>query len=228
MQWMVNSTAEWLVSTPDLIDVETAQTQLSQRTGVTGVISSFPLFIYTLFGGLFLRRGMSFLGIARLIDPVSIRRLSSSAMEILVVAAIASLNLSVVTQYAPSIAILVLLAAVWTAVCLVVLSRWILPKDHWFELGLINYGMSTGTTATGFVLLRMIDPELDSGAAEDYALAAPMSSPFVGGGMLTIGIPLMVLGNFPLAAVAIALAAMVGVLILIGMRVARQVAAAEG
>ncbi len=61
------------------------------------------------------------------------------------------------------------------------------------RIQLINYGMSTGTTATGFVLLRVIDKDLASGAAEDYALAAPLSAPFVGGGMLTLGLPALVL-----------------------------------
>ena len=153
----------------------------------------------------------------KLIDPATIGRQTSTAMDVLVVAAIASLNLTVVTENAGPIAILIIVAAGWTSVCLAILSRLILPRDHWFELGLINYGMSTGTTATGFVLLRMIDPDLDSGAAEDYALAAPMSSPFVGGGMITIGIPILVLEQFPLAIVAIVLSIVIGGMIGIGV-----------
>ena len=230
LQWSVNSTADWVAqwqldssaeATADPIELELGQSLMDQRIGIAGAISSFPLFIYTLFAGLLLRRVMTRLGISGLIDPACINRLCSAAMDILIVAAIASLNLRVVTQHAGAIAILFALAAIWTAVCLVVLSRWILPKEHWFELGLINYGMSTGTTATGFVLLRMIDPELDSGAAEDYAIAAPLSSPFVGGGMLTIGIPLFVLGNLPLAWVSIVLTAVVAALIGIGFWIAR-------
>ena len=66
---------------------------------------------------------------------------------------------------------------------------------YWFQLGLLNYGMSTGTTATGFVLLRVVDPQLRSGAAEVYALASPLSSPFVGGGMITLALPMIVAGS---------------------------------
>ena len=36
------------------------------------------------------------------------------------------------------------------------------------------------------MLLRIIDKDLESGAAEDYALAAPLSAPFIGGGVITI------------------------------------------
>jgi ESS family glutamate:Na+ symporter len=76
-------------------------------------------------------------------------------------------------------------------VCLLVIGRRLLPRRYWFELGILNYGMSTGTTATGLMLLRIIDRDLDSGAAEDYALAAPLSAPFVGGGMITFSLPVL-------------------------------------
>jgi len=220
LQWSVGLTARWLAPLETLAGE--SPDSLAPQISLVEVISSFPLFIYTLFGGLILRRLLTRFGLSRLIDPVSISRLTSAAMDVLVVAAIASLSLTAVTERAGAIGILFAVAAIWTAICLVLLSRWILPSDHWFELGLINYGMSTGTTATGFVLLRLIDPDLDSGAAEDYALAAPMSSPFVGGGMLTIGIPLLILGRFPLALVAIALAVIVGSMIATGLWIARR------
>ena len=76
--------------------------------------------------------------------------------------------------------------------------------------------MSTGTTATGFVLLRLVDPKLETGAAEDYALAAPLSSPFIGGGMFTIGLPLVILERYPLEAICVPLVLLMVVLIAAG------------
>ena len=67
-------------------------------------------------------------------------------------------------------------------------------------------------------MLRLVDPELESGAAEDYALAAPLSSPFVGGGMITVGLPLLVLERVPISVMAIGLSAIVLVMILIGSK----------
>jgi ESS family glutamate:Na+ symporter len=78
--------------------------------------------------------------------------------------------------------------------------------------------MSTGTTATGFVLLRMVDPDLDSGAAEDYALAAPLSAPFIGGGMLTVAFPLLLLERVPIAITSTTLAGLVIAMIFMGRR----------
>jgi len=144
--------------------------------------------------------------------------LTSTAMDILVVAAIATLNLQTVIANLVPFLILFGCGAIWTAVCLLLISRWILPKEHWFQLGLINYGMSTGTTATGFVLLRMVDPELESGAAEDYALAAPLSAPFIGGGMITIALPLLLLERVWIGIPALVVAAIVLGLVLVGRR----------
>ena len=74
------------------------------------------------------------------------------------------------------------------------------------------------TGGDGFVLLRLVDPELESGAAEDYALAAPLSAPFVGGGMLTIGLPLLLLERVPIAASAVVMAGIVLLLVWTGRR----------
>ena len=64
--------------------------------------------------------------------------------------------------------------------------------------------------------VQVIDPELESGAAEDYALAAPLSSPFIGGGILTVAVPLLVLQRVPLAVSTLVLIAIVAGLVWIG------------
>ena len=196
--------------------VVAASQQLSDRLTISNVVD-FPLFIYTLFGGLLVQSALRILSCERLIDGATIGRLTSTAMDVLVVAAIASLNLSVVAALALPFLILFCCGAAWTAFCLLVLARWLLPGEYWFQLGLINYGMSTGTTATGFVLLKMVDPELTSGAAEDYALAAPLSAPFVGGGIITIALPLLVLEQINIAIPALVILAVVVALVVVGV-----------
>jgi ESS family glutamate:Na+ symporter len=84
----------------------------------------------------------------------------------------------------------------------------LLPRAYWFELGLINYGFSTAATAQGLMFLRMVDPRMRSGAAETYALAAPLTAPFVGGGVITFAVlpPLLsTVGALPVAAVVVAM-----------------------
>ncbi len=180
-------------------------------------VGNLPLFLFALMGGLAVRRLLDRFGAGHLVDGATIRSLSAAAMEFLVVAAIASLRLEAVVAMAGPLILLVVLAVGWTAVCLLVIGRRVLPEDRWMELGLINYGMSTGTTATGLLLLRMVDKDLESGAAEDYALAAPLSAPFVGGGLLTLMMPL-VLEFAPLGLVAGVLTAIVIGLVLLMRR----------
>ena len=162
-------------------------------------VEQFPLFIFTLLGGLIVRLGMGALGLADLIDGEAVRRICGVAMELLIVSAITSLDLSAVFTFFVPVSLLLVAAFVWVGVCLLVIGRRLLPRRYWFELGILNYGMSTGTTATGLMLLRIIDRDLDSGAAEDYALAAPLSAPFVGGGMITFSLPVLLarLGGGP-------------------------------
>ncbi len=181
---------------------------LSDRLSAAKVLD-FPLFIYALFGGLIVRRILRAFGQERAVDRETINRLTATAMDVLVVAAIASLNLAAVASLIVPFSILFVCGAIWSGICLLLLARWVLPRRYWFQLGLINYGMSTGTTATGFVLLRVVDPELESGAAEDYALAAPLSSPFIGGGMITVALPLLLLERVPIALTGLTIAAIV-------------------
>ena len=188
---------------------DAAHATLTSRTSLSGIFASFPLFIYTMLGGLLVRRIMELLRVADLIDPASMQRFTGSAMDLLVVSAMTSLSLQAVADVFIPLLILLVVAFAWTACCLLYIGRQLLPKDYWFELGIINYGMSTGTTATGFVLLKMVDPDLDSGAAENYALAAPLSSPFIGGGIITFSLPLLLLERVPIAVSSLSITAVV-------------------
>ncbi|MEE2934913.1 MAG: sodium/glutamate symporter [Planctomycetota bacterium] len=214
--WGAGEIESWFVS--GQTESQGAEGALSQRMTLQSVIDSFPLFIYTLFGGLIVRQVLRVLRQEDSIDRETINHLTATAMDVLVVAAIASLNVTAVATLLVPFSILFVVGVIWAGFCLLILARWLLPSKHWFQLGLINYGMSTGTTATGFVLLRLVDPELESGAAEDYALAAPLSSPFVGGGMITVGLPLLVLERIPIGLSAIGLILVVTVMIAIGRR----------
>jgi ESS family glutamate:Na+ symporter len=96
-----------------------------------------------------------------------------------------------------------------------------LPHDYWFELGILNYGMSTATTAQGLMLLRIVDKDLESGAAEDYALAAPLSAPFIGGGIVTLSLPAL-LENLEPPRIMIMLVILLCALSVLGFWLARR------
>lgn len=208
---------EWIRSLVGSLGGDVENEALDTRLGFVSVVGSFPLFIYTLFGGAIVRFLVLKIAGPDWIDSDTIARLSNVSMDLLVVAAVATLNLQAVASLWQAFALLAVAGMIWSTFCLIMLARRILPEEHWFELGLINFGMSTGTTATGFVLLRVVDPDLNTNAAEEYALAAPLSAPFIGGGMFTVGLPLLFLERISIASSAIGFAIVLIALITIGI-----------
>ena len=191
-----------------------------ERIKAFKAINSIPLFLFTLIGGWLARQAMRGLGVADLIDTESIRRIVGAAMEFLIVAAIATLRVETLTQYWQPVLLLLVAGCAWAAFCLLVVARGLLPRAYWFELGLINYGMSTATTAQGLMLLRIVDPDMESGAAEDYAAAAPLSAPFIGGGFVTLSLP-AILQNAGIVPVIAVVATVLVLLCLLGFGLAR-------
>jgi ESS family glutamate:Na+ symporter len=52
-------------------------------------------------------------------------------------------------------------------------AMWLAPRTlpgAWFEKSLCEFGQATGATPQALMLLKMVDPDLDSGAADPFAL----------------------------------------------------------
>jgi ESS family glutamate:Na+ symporter len=64
---------------------------------------------------------------------------------------------------------------------------------------------------------------LQTDAAKEYALAAPLSAPLVGGGLVTIGLPLLVLERIPIGLSTLLVTIVVIVLYLIARRLRRDI-----
>jgi ESS family glutamate:Na+ symporter len=194
---------------------------LGERSEYLRFLGNVPLFLFTLLGGLVVRTLMTTVRIDDLIDGASMQRLVGVSMEFLIVAAISSMRVEALSKFVLPIVALVALAAGWCAFCLLVLARRLLPPKYWFELGLLNYGFSTANTPQGMMLLRIVDPDLKTGAAEDYAVAAPLSAPFVGGGVITFVLMPLLLQKVAVIWVVLTLAAAILGLVALGRRLAR-------
>nr|WP_228040785.1 hypothetical protein [Nodosilinea sp. LEGE 07088] len=64
-------------------------------------------------------------------------------------------------------------------------------------------GQSMGVTATGILLLRMVDPDNSTGAFEGFAYKQLFFEPIVGGGLFTAAAPALIsrLGLWPTLAI---------------------------
>lgn len=154
--------------------------------GWTGL--RLPLFPMAMIGGLIVQLIISKTKFADAVDVGSLRRIQGLALELLIVAAIATIKIPVIIEYA--LPLFIIMAA--SIAGLVFYFFYIGPrvfKNQWFEHAIVNFGTLAGVTAVGLMLLRTVDPEMESDAGRAFALRAPFFSPFVGGGLLTALLP---------------------------------------
>ena len=144
------------------------------------LLSSFPLFPLCMIGGLVVQLLFDKYDRKKLIDLGLIRRIQNCSLDFLVVAAIAMINIAVVKTALVPLLILVAAGIIWNVFCVTTLARRILP-DAWFERAIAEMGQSMGVTATGLLLLRVVDPDYDTPAADAFACKQIVHEPFMGG-----------------------------------------------
>lgn len=131
---------------------------------------SFPLFSIAFLLGLGVRALLSATRTRRFVDAGSLRSISGTATDLLIVCGIASIVPSLVVEYAVPLGILFV---VGLAICLL-LGLVVAPRmmgDAWFEKQLFTWGWATGSVSTGIALLRIVDPKMRSRTLEDFAIA---------------------------------------------------------
>ena len=109
------------------------------------------------------------------VDNRIISRMGSCATDFLVFFGVASIKIPVVIQYAVPFGLLMVFGIIWVVFHFTVLAPRLL-KQEWFERGIYVYGYSTGVTAIGMALLRIVDPENKSCTLDDAAIVTPIES----------------------------------------------------
>jgi len=161
------------------------------------LLSSFPLFPLCMLGGLAVQILLERFDRHRIIEVGLIRRIQNTSLDFLVVAAIATIKLKIVLAGLVPLLILVAAGILWNVLCVVFLARRILP-DAWFERAIAEMGQSMGVTATGLLLLRVVDPDYETAAADAFGCKQLVHEPFMGGGLWTgTAIPLIAIAGAP-------------------------------
>lgn len=108
--------------------------------------------------------------VSEYICPETSSSLSGMFTDYLVAFGIASIKISVVTQYL--VPMLILLAAGLTVTAVIIfLGAKHIFKEYWFEKAMFSWGWFTGTMAMGMALLRIADPESRSHCIDHYGIA---------------------------------------------------------
>lgn len=154
-------------------------------------LRAFPLFPLAMIGGMLVQVTSVRLKISRFFDRLSFERILGFSLDMLVVAAIASIRLDLfIANFWPFI-ILMAVGIVWLFICLTVLAPRMFPYN-WLERGVTEYGMQTGVTAMGLLLLRLVDPQYKTDTAQAFGFKQMLYEPFFGGGLITATAPILV------------------------------------
>ena len=168
------------------------------------MFASFPLFPLCMLGGVIVQVLADRFDSYEHMDAGVMLRIQNSALDFLVVAAIATIRLDVVAKNWLPLLIVVVAGILWNVFCLLLVARRAFT-DSWFERGIAEMGQSMGVTATGLLLLRAVDPNYKTPAAEAFAAKQLLHEPIMGGGIWTgMAFPLLALwGGWPILGISL-------------------------
>jgi glutamate:Na+ symporter, ESS family len=183
--------------------LQQAEAQTLGRLGIDPLLDHMPLFPLAMIGGMIVQQLHD-----RLLPRLSLQRslfmqLQGLALDYLIVAALASLSLRALMASWQPLVILLLAGIAWIVGMFLILGPRMLP-DYWFERGIGDLGQSLGMTATGLLLMKIVDSEYRSPAYEAFGYKQLLFEPFVGGGVVTaMAVPLVFrFGPWPLLIVS--------------------------
>ena len=166
---------------------------LEQHTwgAYTGELVTYvPLFPMAMIGGAILQALLGTTGLQQYVSRDLVNRISGTALDFIIVSAMATLSLASIGRNWQPFAILAALGLAWTVFCFWVLAPRMIP-DRWFEKGIGDFGQGMGMAVSGLLLMRIADPENKSRALESFGYKQLPYEPFLGGGLLTaLALPL--------------------------------------
>lgn len=157
------------------------------------VVDAFPVFPLALLGSLLMRLLLERTGHTELVLPKLQGRIGTLSADLLITAATACLDLSLLARDWLPLTVLAVVGLAWNLAVILLLAPRILPAS-WFERGLVEFGQATGVAASGLLLLNMVDPEDRNGSLTPFSIKQLILQPFLAGGVITVVAPLAVTG----------------------------------
>jgi glutamate:Na+ symporter, ESS family len=163
------------------------------------VMKYIPLFPLAMIGGVLVQYILHKLKATILIDRDIINKIGSISLDILIIAAVATISLSVLGEYFIPFVFIALTGTAWNLFGIIVIAPRVIPS-YWFERGIGDYGQSMGMTATGLLLMKIADPSNESQALESFGYKQLFFEPIVGGGIFTATSMVLIFqfGAFPM------------------------------
>jgi glutamate:Na+ symporter, ESS family len=150
-----------------------------------------PLFPLAMLGGVVVQKFIDRYDQRGVVDRLMMVRIQGLALDVLIVTALATLSLEVIAENWAPFLILAAAGILWNVAIFLFFARRIIP-EWWFERAIGDLGQSMGVTATGLILMRVVDPDGRTPALEAFGYKQLGFEPFLGGGLITAtSIPLI-------------------------------------
>ena len=157
------------------------------------VVQALPVFPLALLASLLVRLLLERCGLQGWASAAIQGRLGAVAADLLITAATACLDLSLLRQDWLPLSLLALTGLGWNLAVVLLLGPRLLPPD-WFERAIVEFGQATGVAASGLLLLRMADPQDRSDALSAFSIKQLLLQPLIAGGVITVVAPLAISG----------------------------------
>lgn len=169
------------------------------REGGFQLMTHVPLFPIALVGGIIVQLLVVRVGSSYMVSRALMERIGGLALDITIITALATISLTALGENLPALLILSVAGIVWNISVFIFLAPHLIPF-YPYERGLGDLGQSMGVTSTGILLLRMVDPDNNSGAYECFAYKQLLFEPILGGGLFTAAAPPLIAryGAFPI------------------------------
>lgn len=139
--------------------------------------NKIPLYTMCLLFGFIIGQLLSKTKYNDYIDRGTMKRISGLALEFMIVAAVATIQIEVLATYlVPILLSSAILCAVTAILAIYLAKRWY--GDNWFELALGVYGQCTGNLATGLLLIKVLDPNGETMTSESISGSSTLGSAY--------------------------------------------------
>jgi ESS family glutamate:Na+ symporter len=128
-----------------------------------------PVFCMAFVCASLLRLVLGVTGAHRFVDWHTMGHLSGGLTDVLVVFGIASIRIAVLVEYALPLGVMMATGILLSGVVFRGLGPGALG-ENWLERSLFTWGWTTGVTAMGIALLRIVDPDNESDTLADFGI----------------------------------------------------------
>lgn len=181
---------------------------------VLPVFNKIPLLVHGMIGAVIVRFIMHLFKAEKYIDTASVSTISGFTLDVIIISAIATLQLSMFSDFIVPIMIFSVVLLTITLFTAVFFMKYV-SKHEWFEKACCLFGMSSGAVPTGLALLRCVDPEGKSSVPDAQGVSSTVFTPV--SGVMPALLPVLILSSVSsvvgVAAVLVAVPLVGGILL---------------